>query len=306
MYLSLKGNNMKKTDRKSYIKNGIHHFCRQTSKLLKKIISKIKHITKLLIPFGLLKLHRYVKSKTFSGVYNKLNEVPMLNNAYRHQAWIEKICKNSQKAIADIAKDTKALPVALEESRHHEFLPFLVSILNNTKKRCKILDFGGGAGVGYIDCLRYTNLLDFEFHIVETPELFSEAKSLFKSDERILMYDSMPDLGEVDIVNIGSALQYIDNYSELLSELLDKNPRFVLLTNHYMGDNKTYATQQVNMPDVIVPYLIFNLKEITEQISSKGYSLVFKTTNSQNHRFDVPDKYKVENSCNLLFSKDSS
>lgn len=265
-------------------------------------MKKIKYIIKLLTPIVFFKIRKYITSKTFEGVYDKLDDVPMLNDGYRFQSWIETMCKTSEQAISDIEANTKMLPDASLKSRHYEFLPFLVSVLSKDKKKCTILDFGGGAGAGYIDCLRYTDLIDFEFHIVETSELFLEIKKTFQKD-KFFVYDSIPDLKKVDIVNICSALQYLDNYSEVLVKLLEKNPRFVLLTNHYMGDNETYATKQVNVPNVVVPYLIFNLKKIIEIINSKGYSLVFKSTNPQNHRFAVPNEYKVEDSCNLLFSK---
>jgi putative methyltransferase (TIGR04325 family) len=271
----------------------------------KKTMNKIKDIIKLLMPVGVLKLKGYIDSKTFEGVYDKLSDVPILNKGYHFRPRIKAECKKSIKRMTETKKNKHLLPIALKGSRHNEFLPFLVSTFIKPKKKCKILDFGGGAAAGYIDCLRHTDFVDFEFHIVETPELFLEAKDLFK-DDQVFMYDSIPDIKQVDIVNIGSALQYIDNYSEILTKLLDKNPRFILLLNHFMGDNKTYATKQVNMPDFTMPYLIFNFEEIKKIITKKGYSLIFKSTNYQKLRFDVPDEYKVEDSCNLLFSKISA
>ena len=75
----------------------------------------------------------------------------------------------------------------------------------------------------------------------------------------------------MDVVNIGSTLQYVRNYSDLLDSITEKTPRFILLTDYYMGEAETYATKQVNIPGLVIPLWIFHLKEIKNIITSKGY-----------------------------------
>jgi len=116
------------------------------------------------------------------------------------------------------------------------------------------------------------------------------------------MYSSVPkDLRNIDIVNIGSALQYVEDYRALLLELADKRPEFILLTDHHMDDTKTYATCQINMANIGIPYWIFNLDEIVAVLDSRGYKLAFASRNLRSHSFDVPDEFKVRDPCNLLF-----
>ena len=76
-----------------------------------------------------------------------------------------------------------------------------------------------------------------------------------------------------------------------------------MLTNHYMGKTRTYASKQVNIPNIVIARWMFNLEEILKIVTTEGYNLVFKSTNFQAHNFDVPAEYKDVYSCNLLFKK---
>ena len=127
-------------------------------------------------------------------------------------------------------------------------------------------------GTAYRSCATYTEVENLEIHIIETEAFYGKAKDLSKDNKHIYWYKAIPEnLTEVDIVNIGSSLQYVRNYSELLDSLIEKNPRFILLTDYYMGEAETYATKQVNIPGLAIPLWVFNLKEIKNIITSKGY-----------------------------------
>ena len=187
--------------------------------------------------------------------------------------------EGTKKDLANLGYNN-ALPEPLVGSTHHEILPFLVSALYKDGKQCKVLDFGGGMGTAYRSCATYTEVENLEIHIIETEAFFKKAKELFQDNQHVFRYKAIPEnLTEVDVVNIGSSLQYVRNYSELLDSLTEKNPRFILLTDYYMGEAETYATKQVNIPGLAIPLWVFNLKEIKNIITSKGYKLVFKATN---------------------------
>ena len=75
-----------------------------------------------------------------------------------------------------------------------------------------------------------------------------------------------------------------------------------MFADYFIGKAETYATKQVNIPNLAIPFWVFNLNEIISITSSKGYELVFKSTNYQKqHIFNIPEEYKVEDTCNLLF-----
>ena len=112
-------------------------------------------------------------------------------------------------------------------------------------------------------------------------------------------------IDSLDIVYLGSVLQYIQDYKKLLLSLIRKSPAFFLITDNFMGTHSTYATVEVNMAGRKMAYWIFQLNEIKEIFSSNGYQLIYSSKNHQPyHNFDnFPEKYQVHDSCNLLFQK---
>ena len=214
--------------------------------------------------------------------------------------------EGAKKDLANVGKNN-ALPDPLEGSTHHQNLPFLVSTLLKDGKNCKVLDFGGGMGTAYRSCATYTEVENLEIHIIETEAFYGKAKDLFKDSLYVFWHKAIPEnLTEVDVVNIGSSLKFVRDYTKVLQRLTEFRSRFVLFTDYYMGKAKTYATKQVNIPDLIIPCWVFNLEEVVDIMTSRGYRLVFKSTNFQKqHKFKVPKGLKVSDSCNLLFSNKS-
>ena len=97
----------------------------------------------------------------------------------------------------------------------------------------------------------------------------------------------------------------MSDYKAALLELVNKNPRYILFTDNFMGKMKTFATTQVNMPGRRMKYWIFELKEIMDFFEERNFNLVYKSVNYQPcHNFDnFPESYRINNSCNLLFER---
>lgn len=262
------------------------------------------------------RIYKYLKRKllkekqyTFQGVYDSLEDAKSLtSNGYEDTNWIENMYHEAKEQLHEVEQKSTSLPIAKPGSRHHELLPFLLATISSNKEIYNVVDVGGGFGVSYINSMIYTNISKkIKFHIIETLPMYTKGKELFKENDNIYIYHSIPkDLQNIDVINIGSALQYVNNYSNYLQELLSMKPTYLLLTDHFMGEMKTYTTKQINMPGVEIAYQIFNLQEIVEIIAKQGYTLVYQSTNYQDHPFNVPVEYKVDSSCNLLFSRNKT
>ena len=143
------------------------------------------------------------------------------------------------------------------------------------------------------------------YDLPETIEIGRKAFLQCNAGFSPLFINSLDKIDNVNIVYLGSVLQYIQYYKKLILSLMEKSPTFFFITDNFMGDHPTYATAQVNMSGRKMAYWIFQLNEILEIFNENGYQLIYSSVNHQPfHNFDnFPEKYQVRDSSNLLFQK---
>ncbi|HAV42833.1 TPA: hypothetical protein DCX15_02300 [bacterium] len=209
--------------------------------------------------------------------------------------------------LLEIAKEGRAIPSVVAYSR--SLLPFLVVLLQERSERVKILDFGGGLGFTYIPVIYGCIEQSIDYH--EAKKICELGRHIFKNDPRIHFYTSLPkDLERVDIIHLGSLLQYIDDYKSLINTLTRYEPQYLLFTDLIAGDIPSYVTVQ-NYYGSKIPYRFFNINEIIEVMASVDFRLIFKSTYigtylgkeqevSQNN---FHEEYRLGNTCILLFTR---
>ena len=127
---------------------------------------------------------------------------------------------------------------------------------------------------------------------------------LFRDDKRIQFLTEFPAKVDVDIVFVNSALQYFENYMETLQKLSSYNAPYILLVKLSAGEILTYATEQRNLKVTTSRYWFFNVNEIITCMLSAGYSLKYTSAlNSVLNQDNFPVEYRINRTCNLLFSK---
>ena len=193
-------------------------------------------------------------NRIFAGVYKTIRDVPVINEGYNNKKWLENIYSQTILKINSIRK-AKFIIDAAQRNNITNLLPLLTSISAQNHGKTSILDFGGGMGEGYVECLKCLSNTDCFFHVVDTHSNNEFAKKIFLSDSRIEFYDiDIPDdLLKVNIVNIGSSLQYVDDYKSILSTLIKKKPEYIFFSDTFMGEMPTFATMQVNMKGKGIP-----------------------------------------------------
>ena len=129
-------------------------------------------------------------------------------------------------------------------------------------------------------------------------------------DKRIRFHTSLPkNLRDVSIVHLGSSLQYIKDWKNILSDLAEYNPQYFLFTDLPAGDIPTYATVQ-NFYGFKTPYWFFNIEEIVSEMKSIQYELIFKANYlakilgkiQKLPQDKFPRKFRLGHACILLFS----
>ena len=178
-----------------------------------------------------------------------------------------------------------------------------------SKKDLRVLDYGGGAGQTFLECCEIINTESIQYYIYDLGEVTQIGKECIRGSQyesQVHFIDKIDNLSFIDVVYMGSVLQYLDDYRYILKKIANLKPKYILMTDHFMGDAKTYATAQVNMNEKIIPYWIIELGEIIEILKSEGYTTIYRSANHQPyHTFDcVNEAYVVKDSCNLLFYRD--
>ncbi len=272
--------------------------------------TKIKQIIKLLLPPLFLSLIRKTKEQnTFEGIYKNFSEIPDLT-AYDSDS---SVTDGFDEVLLKLNKHQSGqfLSAAHDRSQITNLLPLLFA--SASYRKFSVLDYGGGLGSTYIDCLNSVNMNRVEYHIFDLPETMGMGRKLFpetastskKKSYKIDFVDDISQIETFDIIYMGSVLQYLPDYSTVLLSLIKKNPQYFLITDNFMGDHTTFATAQVNMTRRRMAYWIFQLNEIVTLFEKNNYRLQYKSTNYQpfHHFNNFPGEYKIIDSCNLLFEK---
>jgi putative methyltransferase (TIGR04325 family) len=259
----------------------------------------MKKIAKRFAPEFLLQLARVVREAryrsrlTYSGVYSSFDEVPSHGGGYEANEWPATAAQYARWAIAK--NESGFIPSAV--TNENALLPLLVA----TTGASRILDFGGAAGFSYI-ATKYGAMCEIErYVVVEHPKVCDQGREIFKGDPRVEFIESIPN-EQFDLIVIGSALQYVSDFREMLKTLTNLRPRWFLFTKLPAGENVTFVTAQVNLPGMAIANWLFNAKELVLIMESLDYRLNFRgATDAPVNQENFELKYKIEKFCNLLF-----
>ncbi len=244
----------------------------------------------------------------WEGIYKSFGETPEGEQVFDSKKWIELSRERMAKLVDEASKEATIPSVTFYNA---SLLPFLVALVQDRQKEVKVLDFGGGAGNTYIPLV--SGLVDsrnIEYHIVDSERSCKLGTSIFHNDERIRFHTSLPkELWDVSIVHLGSSLQYVKDWKNILSDLARYNPGYFLFTDLPAGDIPTYATVQ-NFYGSKIPCWFFNIEEIVRVMKSIHYELLFKASYlarilgkiQKLPQANFPRKFRLGHACTLLFS----
>jgi putative methyltransferase (TIGR04325 family) len=188
----------------------------------------------------------------------------------------------------------------------------LAAMVYAEQKKLKVLDFGGGIGFTYYQTMgALPQVKNAEYHIVERDAVCKAGREFFEKDgeSNIYFHEDIPqEDGAFDIVHLSSAIQYIEEWKKVLTNLCALSPKYLLLVDIYAGDIPTYVSAQ-NYYGSRIPMWFFNLPEFVQVVKDLEYELIFKSVYPAVIRKveqDLPmqnldEKYRLKHACNLLF-----
>jgi putative methyltransferase (TIGR04325 family) len=204
-------------------------------------------------------------------------------------------------------------PIPPFHKQRSALLPPVAAMMLERKSPLRILDLGGGLGIGYMTLAEsishHAKLI--EYTIVEVPEICEAGRGLF-SGERVTFVGSLPSQGKFDLVHSASALQYIEDWQQVLRSLSGYGAEYMLFSDVFAGSIPTFATLQ-NYYGSRIPHWFLNLDELLEIVASTGYRQVMKSfVNSRRLETEdvipmdnFPQTHRLEQTLHLLVRRDA-
>lgn len=240
----------------------------------------------------------------WEGVFKSFEDARGDLDAWETDIWLgkqkERISKafNNYKEKISISKD---YPLSL-----------VVAMLKAQKKRISILDFGGGMGVHYLDVLSKVPEAEktIQYVIVDGKSTLQNVPSFMRNFDNLVYCSDLQDVkGIFDVVHIGSTLQYIENWKELLQEFIEKfNPQYFVFSDLLAGDIPTFVSHQI-FYEKKIPHLFVNIDEFCQFLNTLRFTLLFKTKfvhpilcqEEVFPNFNLPKTHQMDRSVNVVF-----
>lgn len=249
-------------------------------------------------------LYRFCRNKvlgpSWEGVFERFDQVRTCGGGFDNDGYVEEIRRQTSEALDQ--QKAGAMTLTGEDA----LLPLLAATVLRDVGRVRILDFGGGMGVGYIQVrsgMPESGLV--EYYVVEGGQLCEGGRGLFSGDKSIRFLEDLPAFGDsFDIVYLNSVLQYIDDYQGLIRKLASYKPKYFLMVRLSAGDCVTHVTAQVNIPGVVFPYRFINANELVGVLAACGYSLIYRSALGEEcDQSGFEKRFRIGRTCNFLFTR---
>ncbi len=156
--------------------------------------------------------------------------------------------------------------------------------LQNDNLGVRVLDIGGALGSTYFQNRGYLSAVKELEYIVAEQDGFAKYGHKELEDGILRFINSSErytDYGKFDIVLLSGSIQYISQYKEILSEIINLAPRYIILDRILIGEKHRICKETV--PEAIYessyPVMIFEESEILNFFGD-GYILIEKDVSS--------------------------
>ena len=243
----------------------------------------------------------------WDGIYDSFDQVPVAGDGFASEAWLADMERYTSSAVRPLRNDRVGVPENVPQ--YHALLALLVASLRAEGRRVRVLDFGGGMGIGAANLRRSMEATSaLEYFIVDNEESCERGRRLLREFPWVRFMPELPaapqDVGPVEVVVLSGVLQFVEKYEELLDRLARFAPSFWLFTFVPAGEIPTFASAQLNVPGSVLPVWFFNLEELIEKVEAHGFQLIFKS--ALDRVFDMsnfPLTHQLPRQCNLLFRR---
>lgn len=247
------------------------------------------------------------KFDIWNGVFTSFKDTQCVEEVFDDETWqksqVLKVSEQMEKL-----KSQKTIP-PLAMTSDYPLAPILSGLLKKGHKTT-LLDFGGGLGHTFLHlkaCL--PNIDSIDYHIVDTPNSCNTGSELLKEFSNVKFHSSLETVPkQLDVIHIGSTLQYIEDWKSFLSMLSEFKANDFILSDLMAGDIPTFVSKQFYYGKYI-PTWFWNVDEVIEHLSTNNYELMFKSNylgqflgEKQDLPMEnLPKENRLKNACHLAF-----
>lgn len=242
----------------------------------------------------------------WEGVYSSFAEAGGDLDAFDSDIWIDKQKSRILNALEDY--NTKNIV-----SKDYP-LPLVVAMALSQKDQLKILDFGGGMGLQYLEMVAKVpeSQSKVDYYVIDGKSSIANRSTELNQFLNLHFLQDFNDMNfPVDIIHIGSTLQYIEDWKELLQSLVNKfAPRYFVFTDLMAGDIPTFVSHQI-FYEKRIPHMFLNLTDFFDFMKETfSMNVLFKTKfirsilNQEEvfPNFALPKEYRIDRTYNLVFA----
>jgi putative methyltransferase (TIGR04325 family) len=199
-------------------------------------------------------------------------------------------------------------------------IPLLVDLLSTSNKKINILDYGGGAGETFLKINKNIfNPSIVDYNVLDNINIINVGKKYYDNyihteNINLKFYDikkeSIYNLYEPDILQLGSVLQYVEHWKDFLHNIFKYKPEYILLEDIFTGNIPNYVTLQ-KFFDKLIPFQFLNIDDLLNFFTYSNYSVINYSDcvpyiHGKEIFYDMnnlPSKYRISRTKNIILKK---
>lgn len=247
----------------------------------------------------------------WDGVFDSFAAAPAQGPGFDGPQWAERSAAAARDAMTAQAAGE---PLDFSLRQRNAILAPAVAVLLSQLARLRVLDFGGGPGLGHATlCAAVADAAErVDYVVVERPSICAAARSLGERRGLSLRND-IPEGEAFDIVHAASVIQYIDDWRDVIRRLAACRPAFLSFADVFAGGFQPYVTLQSYYGSRI-PHWMLNLEAFMAAVSRHGYRLVLRTPCHVRVRGldgplpmqNFPSALRIPHTQHLLFAREAA
>ncbi|MBT4963781.1 MAG: methyltransferase, TIGR04325 family [Francisellaceae bacterium] len=241
----------------------------------------------------------------WDGVYKSFNEAGGDLDFFDSKYWLGKqvgIIEKALKIYSEHGFITKDYP-----------LPLIISMMLDCKSKLKVLDFGGGMGLQYLEVLsKIPNVENkIEYHVVDGESSINARPRQMNHFPNLKFYSSLEKLTtKIDIVHIGSTLQYIEDWGGVLKYINQQfNPEYFVLSDLLAGNIPTFVSHQCHF-DKKIPIKMAGMSDVEVFFNKNNYNKIYHSKfcaslldANKLPNDALPEAYRLDHSLNVVYKR---
>ena len=194
----------------------------------------------------------------WQGLYPDFASVPARGAGFADPAWLDRLERG------------------LAEARAGRGKPYLLTAFAAPLERLSLIDIGGGFGDAHAGLrAAFGSRLALTALVVEEPAVVAAAEARGLAGDGLGFAAELPPAGDIDLVHLGSTLQYLDDWQDALARIAELAPRHLLLSDVFAGPGPDFVTGQM-VYGSLIPFRFLNLEGLRRVLGALGWEIVLE------------------------------